>query len=1342
MRIVKLSIVITVAYICTTHVFAEQSYVFHHLSTGDGMSNNSAKSLLIDSYGFLWVGTEFGLNRYDGYNFKTFLANPDIPNSLLGNDIQGLQEDGLKNIWIDLGYRYTVYDREKDHFVSNVNTIFDKFNIKVKGDVKVYIDKNKNIFVINGNKINYYNILTKTLRVYKSPRLNIPNFEISDDIDHLYVIDVNELCWKINKNSGKIERVLLPAKSETDRKAQHLITFADHGGGLWLFSRNSEKLYFKPSSSLPWQRIVLESDIKLQNNIIAIVERNNNQIWIATDHKGVFRYNKSDNSIINITSDPLVQSSMASNNVSAILIDNTGTVWLGHDKKGISFFNESYRNFVNIQHEQCRDISRIVELRNGSILFGTDGNGLFLDKYAKGEIAKLPVPNTAIVAIIEDKRGRVWVGTYQQGLYCIDHDKLKHFTTKNSNLSSDNIWGLVEDKYGNIWIGTLGGKIHRYSVSNNSNILETLAGDNLYVSDMIFDGDESIYVATARGLIIINTHKNTNRIFLGNKKGTQRFNQQQLFNLYKDSRNLLWIGSNAGLTIWDVKKDTLYNFDFSNGLTDNIVRGIVEDNLHNIWVTTSNGLSVLSIEMKGGRIETINSKNFSIKDGLRSNYFNNHSICKLRDGNILAGTTEGYTIFNPKKIAEKKYPLSRIYFTRISIGNTPIFVDSVYNGHVVLSKSIEKTKSLDLKYNDKLITLEFATSDLINADKVKYLYKIEGFNSQWIQTKKNEIHITSLPSGKYKLLVKACNADGVWNNEAKVLQINVAPPFYLSFWAITLYVLLIIVLVQWIIRRGQKRHKLKLEEQRRQMSHEHELRINDMKLRFFTNISHDLRTPLTLIITPLQTLLKDTPDADLKKKLEVMFKNAQQLLILINSLLDFRKLDVGAETLHSKPGNIVDLVNEIYTSFDVYASERGINFTRTMSFKTLWLEYDSDKIQKSIVNLLSNAFKYTPDGGEIRLSLYTQGSDVCISVSDSGVGISDEDKKVVFNRFYQIENNLRTTGSGIGLHIVSEYIKLHHGSIDIADNKPRGSVFTLRFPKIEVPCIDDSKELIPEMVDDTSEDVSDKVLLIAKPVVLFVDDNHDLCDFIRDNLKNDYSLLIANDGQEAIVLLKQHDVSIVVSDIMMPVMDGIELCKQIKTNIQWSHIPVILLTARTAEEHKLEGLELGADDYLTKPFNLEILKLRIFKFVEWSLRSHKAFKQKLDVNPHDITITPLDEKLIAKAIKIVEDHICDTEFSVEILGDALGLSRGHLYKKLIAITGKGPAEFIRTIRLKRAVQLLEKSQMQISEIAYDVGFNSPKRFTINFKDEFGLSPSEYLRKFKNEKVKDDALEQE
>jgi signal transduction histidine kinase/CheY-like chemotaxis protein len=623
---------------------------------------------------------------------------------------------------------------------------------------------------------------------------------------------------------------------------------------------------------------------------------------------------------------------------------------------------------------------------------------------------------------------------------------------------------------------------------------------------------------------------------------------------------------------------------------------------------------------------------------------------------------------------------------------------------------------LNLKYNDRLVTLEFTTADLINANKVKYRYEIEGFNNQWVTTKRNEIVITSLPAGKYRLLVEACNSDGIWNNDAKVLLINVAPPFYFSYWAIMLYILVALVMVLYLIYRGKRRQQVKLEQQ-----------INEMKLRFFTNISHDLRTPLTLIITPLQTLLKDMTDDSLKKKLEVMFKNAQQLLSLINSLLDFRKLDVGAEVLHLKPGNIVDLVREIYSSFAVYATERKINFILNSSHENLWVEYDQDKIHKSIMNLLSNAFKYTPNGGIIKLNLYLHETDVCVSVSDNGIGISDEDKKMVFNRFFQTTHNSRKTGSGIGLHIVSEYIKLHNGSIDIADNMPSGCIFILRFPLIETTAIsvNPDNDYVEEYQDTQHEE-----LFPQKPFLLFVDDNQDLCEFIHDNLMNDYSVLIANDGKEALVLLKQSDVNIVVSDIMMPVMDGIELCRQIKTNIEWSHIPVILLTAKTADEHKIEGLEIGADDYVTKPFNLDILKLRILKFFEWSLKSHKTFKQKLEVKPSEITITSLDEKLIEKAIQTVEANIDDPAFSVDVLCELLGLSRGHLYRKLMAITAKSPSEFIRLVRLKRGKQLLGKSQLQISEISYQVGFNSPQHFTKKFREEFGMSPSEYGRTLK------------
>lgn len=1317
MNTIKLFLIITLIGVNSIDISGDSSYIFYHLTTEDGLSNNSVKTILRDSHGFLWIGTEFGLNRYDGYGFKTFLAQPNMPNSMTANNILGLQEDGLKNIWIDFGDSYAVYNSEKNNFITDINIILKKFSIKTNGNRKIYIDKKKNLFVITLNEIYFYNVAAKKLNIYKSPKFNFSNIEVSDDLGNLYIVDSKDLCWQMEKKSGKFNKIVLPTASDFDYQNKRTKIFADSGGGLWLYSGKEEYVNFRQINSSLWQKIYLNSSIKSQNNIFSIVEGHNGQIWIATDHKGLFLYDKSTSSLINITSNSLSPTSIASNYVASILVDNTGTLWVGYIKNGISFFNESFQNFINVQNDQCRNISRIVELRNGNILLGTDGDGVYLTNYRTNAVIKLPIPNTAITALFEDNKGHIWIGTYQYGLYCFYHNKLKHFTTTNSNLSSDNIWGIVEDKYENLWIGTLGGKIHKYNINDNKNYFETPFKDTRSVSGMFYDGDKTIYAATGYGLTIIDIDKNTNQVFLGNKKGNQQLNQLQISIVYKDRRNHLWIGTNAGLTIWDLKKDSLSYFDISDGLSGNIIRGIAEDNSHNIWVTTSKGLSVIMLD-NNNRIRIC--RNFSIRDGIKNDYFNNNAICKLKNGNILAGTTDGYTIINPLKVAVRKEPSARVYLTKLIVANTVINVDSVYNGHVILNKSIESMSELNLKYNDRLVTLEFTTVDLINADKVKYRYKIDGFTNQWVTTKRNEIVITSLPTGKYRLLIEACNSEGIWNNEAKVLLINVAPPFYYSSWAIMLYILVALAIVLFLIYRGQRRHQMKLEQQ-----------INEMKLRFFTNISHDLRTPLTLIITPLQTLLKDITDDSLKKKLEVMFKNAQQLLSLINSLLDFRKLDVGAEVLHLKPGNIFDLVREIYSSFAVYATERKINFILNNSHENLWVKYDQDKMYKSIVNLLSNAFKYTPNGGIIKLNLFIDETDVCISVSDNGIGISNEDKELVFNRFYQTSNNSRKTGSGIGLHIVSEYIKLHKGSIDIIDNKPSGCIFTLRFPLIETTAVKvtSEDEYVEEYQDPQHEEIYPQM-----PVLLFVDDNPDLCEFIHDNLMNDCSVLIANDGQEALAFLTQNDVNIVVSDIMMPVMDGIELCRQIKTNIEWSHIPVILLTAKTADEHKIEGLEIGADDYVTKPFNLDILKLRILKFFEWSLKSHKTFRQKLDVNPHEITITTLDEKLIEKAISIVEKHISDTEFSVEILGEALGLSRGHLYRKLMAITGKGPAEFIRLVRLKRGKQLLEKSQLPISQIAYQVGFNSPKRFTKQFREEFGMSPSEYIRTLKSGEI--------
>ncbi|RZJ47990.1 MAG: response regulator, partial [Chryseobacterium sp.] len=821
---------------------------------------------------------------------------------------------------------------------------------------------------------------------------------------------------------------------------------------------------------------------------------------------------------------------------------------------------------------------------------------------------------------------------------------------------SNDIWNLKEDRYGNLWIGTLGRGIQclKNGQTNFETIAKTIKGLE-FTLDMFYDNGDKLFVGADVGLFSIDIVTGKQEKISGNRSKTQKFRQQFTSSVYKDSRQNIWLGHSKGLSIWDTKKDTVYYFDKSNGLCDNIIKGIIEDNHQHIWVTTSNGLSVLNVEPDAKGVLKISSRNFSAKDGLHDNYFNTHGIYKLQNGDILLGGTEGFTSVNPNKMAEKSKPLAKVIFTGLSLGNTAVQVDSTYNGNRLLKRSMEQTSEVTFSHDDKLIGIQFTTADLINADKVRYLYKLEGFNNQWLPTEKNKIEFSSLAPGSYKLLIKAANSDGIWNENATVLEITVNPPFYLSYWAILFYALAIAGITIYFIKQTKRKHQRELEQQRIQLEHLQQINLNEMKLRFFTNISHDLRTPLTLITIPLQTILNKDLEEGLRTKLGIVYKNVEQLMSLINSLLDFRKLDVGTETLNLKAGDFVYYIEERCTLFQSYATDRNIKFSYTSEMQSLMMEFDSVKVQKILFNLLSNAFKYTPDGGSINLHIYKENKNVGVTISDTGQGIPENEKKHIFERFYQAEQSEENTGSGIGLHIVCEYITMHGGSISVKDNSPKGSIFTFKIPiqKVKKEELLQNFEIIPEKKTD------------EKPVLLFVDDNKDFCDFMSESLSEFYTVLVANNGLEAIEKLQENNVNIVVSDVMMPKMSGTELCAQIKTTIEWSHIPVILLTARTAEEYKIEGLTLGADDYLTKPFNFDLLKLRVDKFLDWTKKSHQAFSQKIDVAPSEITITSLDEQLIEKAIRAVEENISDPDFTVEELSAIVGLSRTHLYKKLL-----------------------------------------------------------------------------
>jgi signal transduction histidine kinase/DNA-binding response OmpR family regulator len=661
----------------------------------------------------------------------------------------------------------------------------------------------------------------------------------------------------------------------------------------------------------------------------------------------------------------------------------------------------------------------------------------------------------------------------------------------------------------------------------------------------------------------------------------------------------------------------------------------------------------------------------------------------------------------------------------------------VFNDRVLLQTAISEVKEITLKYRENIFSLEFAALNYSNPEKNQYAYKLEGFNNDWLTTDGTHrtVTYTNLDPGKYIFRVKASNGDGVWNEKGTALLVTILPPFWRTIPAFIIYAILLAAILfaarRLTIQRAHMRFQL--AQQKKEAERVHELDL--LKLKFFTNVSHEFRTPLSLIMAPVEKMLNTSREPEQKKQYQLIYRNARRLLALVNQLLDFRKLEMRELRLYTSMGDIVSFVKEVSCSFTDMAGAKHIHFNFTASIESLQISFDPDKIERILFNLLSNAFKFTPEHGSIQVLIAQEENFVSIRVKDSGIGIPAEDQDKIFERFFQhdVPGSILNPGSGIGLAISKEFVRLHQGTIAVTSEPGRGTCFTVLLPinsPVTEPVVSNQEELLLEQSTEGPSDVTSKSSR-KKPVILIVDDNDDIRFYLKDNLRRNYTVYEAVNGAEGWEKTKQYQPDLIVSDVMMPVMDGMELCRTIKYDKQTSHIPVILLTARSAAEPKLEAFQVGANDYVTKPFSIEMLQSRIKNLLAQQEAMRKLFQKQLEVNPSEISITSVDEQFIRQAIDTVEQNISNPGFSVEDLSRALHMSRVALYKKLLALTGKSPLDFIKTIRLKRAAQLLEKSQFTIAEIAYEVGFNNPKYFARTFKKEFGLLPSEYAGKLKS-----------
>lgn len=1323
-----------------------------HLDTGNGLSNNKINTIYRDSQGFIWIGTSSGLCRYDGYTFKIY--HPDTPadRPINGSYIDEIQEDNEGNLWIKTSGDYYIYRPETDILENDVPRRMKELGLE-SNPTKLLIDNNKNLWFYLSGKGVFRASKQDNGKVKQVPEPAFGKSTLSNFIDTpLGIVTIDEsgvlriidpVTLKVTLTERHIADRLPPNQSFT------FTSVYDRDGLLWIYS--NEQLWLYDAGNHQWiSERLPNGGKKLLINVL--MQDKSGKIWVGRDHHGLEQVHKSADGIRFIPVADNAEKNV-NNTVTVLYEDPANTLWIGTYKKGVFYYNESTQKFSLFPFP---DVNRMIVSRNGEVWVGTDAAGLMSWNPTTGKITSYPDPHDggnppAITSLLETPDGSIYVGNFTRGLKRFINGKFDHIST-GSRLDSIYTWALaISENNNNLWIGTLGSGIFNYnpvtSAVKEYNVTNSgLASD--YIVSIANGSDGMVYFATAVGVAVYNptTQKITK---------LQSVSNNNINEVFYDSRGLLWIASREGLQVYDPRRDTTHTIHLHDDSAPSFVLGIQEDMMGDIWVSEGSDLIHLSpkFDDKTGEFSTT-MQNYDPNDGLQNSDFNQRSFAMLPDGEILVGGLYGINRFNPAKITLNR-SLPAVMFSALYIGGKEITPGEKIDGHVVLQSSLNKQRKIELWHGNTDFTLYVATDNYVLPEKTTFYYKLEGLNTDWQTTHLNNITYTNLPSGTYKLLVSAANNDNYRSVHPAELEIVVHPPFWATVWAKALYLILILTAVYVVYRMIRLREQRKFNEKRKEDALQKQEELNQLKFKFFTNVSHDLRTPLTLIVSPLESMIKDTSDPSKLKMLTMMRNNAMRLLNMVNQLLDFRKNEVAGLTLHLTEGDVIAFVHNVCQSFSMLSERNNVSLNFFSPLTSLYVKFDEDKLSKIMMNLLGNAFKFTPEGGKVDVTLETSGGNLIIKVADTGPGMRDKDKERIFERFYQADEtgSPSNLGNGIGLSLVNEYVKLHNGNIRVVDNIDNGSIFIVTLPIVRnsaaalapnaeqtpapenaTPANADNASGEPKAAASTSKETESAPQPTQKtssandsrPMALVVDDSADMLEFLKEGLSNDFHVITAPNGKVAMKLLSSVKPSIIITDLMMPEMDGVELCRQLKMNTDHASTPIIILTAKHDAQDKVEGLTIGADDYITKPFNLQLLLLRMKKLVALSKRG--ASRTLIDPEPDSISITPLDERLVEKAVKFVVANIKRPDLSVEELSSHLGMSRVNLYKKLKSITGKTPIEFIRILRLKRGAQMLRESQLNVSEIAYQLGFNSPKYFSKYFKEEFGILPSDYQEK--------------
>lgn len=1347
------------------------SMVFSHADVNHGLSDNWVKCIYRDSRGFLWFGTSSGLNRFDGYNFEVFRHRASDSTSIADNAINVITEDREGNLWVGTRSGISVLDGGTFVF-SAVNLVpsmpmacqdiayITAMARGASGDL--LIGTHNGFFLFNHSTKSFRHIMPDE----QSCSSEINNITaIAPGNDGTWWIGTNNcFIFRFSPNSNSIEK--FECQRDTDGSSGLISSlFEDKDSNLWVGDQNGLSLFNTETKNwdLNFRNAAGRLFRKLQ--ITGIDQDRDGQIWVSTDGQGLFVINPLNFSLVNVVNHPYVSGSLSSNGLTSLLCDETGIVWIGTSKKGVDFYKKNirefslYQNFPGDENSlSYNDVDCLAEDHIGNIWIGTNGGGLnYLDRktskftrFIAGEPQNNSLSSNNIVSLFEDSEHKVWIGTYLGGLNCYDpvtgrFTVYRHNNADSLSISDDRIWSIREDSKKNLWIGTLTNGLNRFDRLTRKFTRFTTQNSPIcfnYINSLEIDRDDNLWISSANGLIFFNPEKGMAHCYFHNPDDNTSLSDNQVISTFTDSRGFFWVCTSNGLNLMDLQSGSFRVFTEADGLPSSTVLKILEDDSGDLWISTKNGISRLMVgDDREEGMESFTFRNYSISDGLQGKEFTETAALKTRDGQLWFGGPDGLNAFYPSGIADDTSK-SVVVMTGLRIFNKKISYGEVINNRVLLEKPVFNIDRLVLKYRENSFTIDFAALNYFNPTDNKYSYNLEGFDDKWIITEGDENFATfsNLNNGSYVFRVRATNQDGVWNNDAAEIRIRVLPPYWKSWYAYVIYTILILSLLAFLrfLILYRERLNMRLEQEQIESQHLHE--IDSLKIKFFTNISHEFRTPLTLILSPVEKLIERWKGSPEEKYLRLIRQNGRRLLLMVNQLLDFRRMEVQGFGFNPAYGDIVSFIDDIVVSFGDLSEEKKISLSFEPGVAELYVWFDRDKIEKTMFNLLSNAFKFTTSGGTVRVVLSAgeiNGSNsgmrmVEIKVRDSGIGIPPDKVEKIFDYFYQVSYMNDVQGTGLGLALVKEFVRLHGGDVKAESEPGKGSCFTVILPlKTVSPGNEEDGTLEETEGGQSHQEETEKEpegTMERRCRIIIAEDNDDLRFYMKDNLRGKYDIFEASNGEEALSLIHKVVPDLIISDIVMPVMDGKELCRKVKSDHRICHIPLIIITAHSSQKEQFESLETGADDFIPKPFNFQVLESKINNFLCLSRSLRQSGFRERNTEPAAIEIVPLDKQFLGKAHSLVEKNMSNVDYTVEELSADLGISRTLFYKKILTLTGKPPLEFIRTLRMKRAAQLLEKSQLNVSEIAFRVGYNDPKYFRKHFRNEFGVLPSRYAAK--------------